>query len=77
MAKAIELMLEELHDNPRETNLKRCVIFGIVFVLLSKWNLSIDQVPYYPINGYSVAYDCAVTTSISFNRVISTNRHLA
>lgn len=68
ISKAIELMLEELHDNPRETNLMRCVDFGHSFCpLVEMESISKPGARMIP-HGYAVAYDCAVTTGISYNR---------
>lgn len=65
---AIQLMLEELHDNPRETNLKRCVDFGHSFCPLVEMQ-SLDQSEARTIpHGYAVAYDCLLTTIISHIR---------
>jgi 3-dehydroquinate synthetase len=68
MTDAIELMLEELHSNPRETNLKRCVDFGHSFCPLvemeSLKRKNSKSVPH----GYAVAYDCVLTATISRNR---------
>ena len=68
MMDSIELMLEELHSNPRETNLKRCVDFGHSFCPLvemeSLKRKNFKSVPH----GYAVAYDCVLTATISRNR---------
>lgn len=67
---SIELMLEELHDNPREDNLKRCVDYGHSFSPLvemeSLKRTGIRSLPH----GYAVAYDCVLTATISMNRGI-------
>jgi 2-epi-5-epi-valiolone synthase len=68
MMDSIELMLEELHSNPRENNLKRCVDFGHSFCPLvemeSLKRKNFKSVPH----GYAVAYDCVLTATISLNR---------
>jgi 2-epi-5-epi-valiolone synthase len=68
MSDAIELMLEELHLNPRETDLKRCVDFGHSFCPLvemeSLKRIGSRSIPH----GYAVAYDCVLTTALSRNR---------
>lgn len=65
---AIELMLEELHDNPRESNLKRCVDFGHSFCpLVEMESLKRSGSRAIP-HGFAVAYDCILTTALSFNR---------
>jgi 3-dehydroquinate synthase len=65
---SIELMLEELHDNPRETVLKRCVDFGHSFCPLVEMESikrpGIKTIPH----GYAVAYDCLLTSKISYIR---------
>ena len=65
---SIELMLEELHSNPRETELKRCVDFGHSFCPLvemeSLRRTGSRTIPH----GYAVAYDCILTTALSRNR---------
>jgi 3-dehydroquinate synthase len=68
LSDAIELMLEELHDNPRETNLRRCVDFGHSFCPLVEME-SLKRAGSRTIpHGYAVAYDCALTTALSRNR---------
>ena len=68
MMDSIELMLEELHSNPRETNLKRCVDFGHSFCpLVEMESLKRKNVKSVP-HGYAVAYDCILTATISRNR---------
>lgn len=70
ISSAIELMLEELHDNPRETNLKRCVDFGHSFCpLVEMESLIRSGVRTIP-HGYAVSYDCILTTTISYKRQI-------
>ena len=68
MSAAIELMLEELHSNPRETDLKRCVDFGHSFCPLVEME-SLNRIGSRTIpHGYAVAYDCVLTTALSRNR---------
>jgi len=68
MSAAIELMLEELHSNPRETDLKRCVDFGHSFCPLVEME-SLKRIGSRTIpHGYAVAYDCVLTTALSRNR---------
>lgn len=68
--KSIELMLEELHDNPRETNLKRCVDFGHSFCPLAEMESikrpGIKTIPH----GFAVAYDCLLTSIIANQRKV-------
>jgi len=65
---SIRLMLEELHDNPREENLMRCVDFGHSFSpLVEMESLQRSGVKSLP-HGYSVAYDCLLTSTISWRR---------
>ena len=70
IAESVQLMLEELHDNPREENLMRAVDFGHSFSPLvemeSLKNPSYRSLPH----GFAVAYDCALTTTISYLRGI-------
>lgn len=72
--KSIELMLEELHDNPREDNLKRCVDFGHSFgpmaEMVSLKRLGSRTLPH----GYAVAFDCVLTTAISLGRDLITGQ---
>jgi 3-dehydroquinate synthase len=65
---SIQLMLEELHDNPTETNLKRCVDFGHSFSpLVEMYSIEKDGVE--PIaHGIAVGNDCVITSIISKNR---------
>ena len=69
MTDAIELMLEELHSNPREKNLKRSVDFGHSFCplveMMSLQQKGVKSIPH----GYAVAYDSVLTTIISHNRL--------
>lgn len=75
MSDAIELMLEELHTNPRETELKRCVDFGHSFCPLVEME-SLKRVGSRTIpHGYAVAYDCVLTTAISRNRQVINVNH--
>lgn len=68
MSDAIELMLEELHSNPRETDLMRCVDFGHSFCpLVEMESLKRKGSRTIP-HGYAVAYDCVLTTALSRNR---------
>lgn len=65
---SIQLMLEELHENPREENLKRCVDFGHSFSpLVEMESISRKGVKSLP-HGYSVAFDCILTATISMKR---------
>jgi len=68
LALSIRLMLEELHNNPREDNLMRCVDFGHSFSPLVEMEsikrVGIKTIPH----GYSVAYDCLLTSAISCQR---------
>lgn len=67
---SIELMLEELHDNPREDNLKRCVDYGHSFSPLVEME-SLKRTGFRSLpHGYAVAYDCVLTATISMNRGI-------
>ncbi|MDB4794827.1 2-epi-5-epi-valiolone synthase, partial [bacterium] len=65
---SIQLMLEELHDNPNESNLKRCVDFGHSFSPLLEMesikNKNIDSIPH----GLAVGADSVITSIIAFNR---------
>ena len=65
---AVQLMLEELHENPTETNLMRCVDFGHSFSPLlemqSIQNDSYEDIPH----GMAVAVDCILTSIIAKNR---------
>lgn len=75
MSDAIELMLEELHSNPRETDLKRCVDFGHSFCpLVEMESLKRKGSKTIP-HGYAVAYDCVLTTAISRNRQMINHDH--
>ncbi|MDB2704836.1 sedoheptulose 7-phosphate cyclase [Gammaproteobacteria bacterium] len=65
---SVRLMLEELHDNPTETDLKRCVDFGHSFSpLVEMKSLEMKSVPSIP-HGIAVGADCLITSIISFNR---------
>ena len=67
---SIKLMLEELHDNPREDNLMRCVDFGHSFSPLVEME-SIKRVGFRSLpHGYAVAYDCILSSTISMMRGI-------
>jgi len=62
---AIHLMLEELHSNPREDQLMRCVDFGHTFSPLAEME-SIRNPQYRGLpHGYAVAYDCLLTSYLS------------
>ena len=65
---SVHLMLEELHDNPTETNLKRCVDFGHSFSpgleMASLTSDSLEAIPH----GIAVGADCVVTSIIANNR---------
>jgi 3-dehydroquinate synthetase len=65
---SIRLMLEELHDNPREDNLMRCVDYGHSFSPLVEMESlkrhSFKSLPH----GYAVAYDCVLTAAIANHR---------
>jgi 3-dehydroquinate synthetase len=65
---SIQLMLDELHDNPKEDNLKRCVDFGHSFSpLVEMESLKRSGIRSLP-HGYSVAYDCMLSSTISHYR---------
>lgn len=65
---AIQLMLEELHDNPKEDVLKRCVDFGHTFSPLVEME-SMRRSTERPLaHGFAVSYDCLLTTFISKRR---------
>lgn len=83
---SVQLMLEELHDNPTETNLMRCVDFGHNFSpLLEMQSVESDVYEDIP-HGMAVATDCILTAIISknrgelstsgFNRIIALGRAL-
>ena len=65
---AIELMLEELHENPEEMELKRCVDFGHTFSPLVEMesvnNKDLKTIPH----GNAVAFDCFLSCVISRRR---------
>ena len=68
LQKSIQLMLEELHENPMEENLKRCVDYGHSFSpLVEMESLKRPNSRSLP-HGYAVAYDCALTATISQQR---------
>lgn len=68
IALSIQLMLEELHDNPTETILKRCVDFGHSFSpLVEMYSIEKDGVEAIP-HGIAVGNDCAITAIISNKR---------
>ena len=75
MAEAIRLMLEELHENPTESNLMRCVDFGHSFCpLVEMESLRRNDVQNIP-HGFAVAYDCLLTTTISLKRNLISQDH--
>ena len=68
LKKSIKLMLEELHNNPKEKELKRCVDFGHSFCpLLEMEAIKRSEVKTLP-HGFVVIYDCLLTTTISLLR---------
>lgn len=68
LKKSIKLMLEELHNNPKEKELKRCVDFGHSFCpLLEMEAIKRSEVKTLP-HGFAVIYDCLLTTTISLLR---------
>lgn len=70
LVQSINLMLEELHENPRELNLKRCVDYGHSFSPLVEME-SISRRGYKSLShGYAVAYDCILSATIASNRGI-------
>ena len=65
---SILLMLEELHSNPREDNLMRCVDFGHSFSPLVEME-SLKRKGFRSLpHGFSVAFDCLLTSTISMKR---------
>jgi 3-dehydroquinate synthase len=67
---SVQLMLEELHENPTETNLKRCVDFGHSFSPLVEMR-SIKDTKFSEIpHGLAVGADCIITSIIARNRGI-------
>lgn len=65
---SVELMLEELHNNPREKELMRCVDYGHSFSpLVEMESISRMETGSLP-HGYSVAYDCLLSACIATNR---------
>jgi len=68
LSQSLKLMLEEIHENPEEDTLKRSVDFGHTFSPLvemeSVRNSSYRKLPH----GYSVAYDCLLSSVLSNNR---------
>ena len=65
LALCIKLMLEELHNNPREDNLMRCVDYGHSFSpLVEMESLKRAGVRSLP-HGFAVAHDCMLTATIS------------
>jgi 3-dehydroquinate synthase len=68
IALSVQLMLEELHSNPTETNLKRCVDFGHSFSpLVEMQSISLPNMAPIP-HGLAVGADCVITSIIGFNR---------
>lgn len=66
--KSILLMLEELHNNPKEKVLKRCVDFGHSFCpLVEMESIKRPDIKTLP-HGFVVLYDCLLTTTISLMR---------
>lgn len=73
---SVRLMLEELHENPTETNLMRCVDFGHSFSpLLEMQSIEIKTVKSIP-HGIAVGSDCIITSIISHNRGILSSKDL-
>ena len=67
---SLRLMLEEIHENPEELILKRCVDFGHTFSPLVEME-SVKNPKYRKLHhGFSVAFDCFFTSFISFSRGI-------
>ncbi|OUU24572.1 MAG: hypothetical protein CBB97_11510 [Candidatus Endolissoclinum sp. TMED37] len=65
---SIFLMLEELHDNPTESTLKRCVDFGHTFSpLVEMESLQNDFYKSIP-HGLAVGVDCIISCIISYKR---------
>tara|TARA_R110001583_G_scaffold111063_2_gene260129 strand:+ start:5225 stop:6349 length:1125 start_codon:yes stop_codon:yes gene_type:complete len=76
IALSIKLMLEELHDNPTETTLKRCVDFGHSFSpLVEMYSIEKDGVEVIP-HGIAVGNDCVITSIISNNRGFLSTKNL-
>ena len=68
LKKSIKLMLEELHNNPKEKELKRCVDFGHSFCpLVEMESIKRPEIKTLP-HGFVVIYDCLLTTTISLLR---------
>jgi 3-dehydroquinate synthase len=68
LSMCIRLMLEELHENPREDNLLRCVDYGHSFSpFVEMESLKRSGVRSLP-HGFAVAYDCILTATISWRR---------
>jgi 3-dehydroquinate synthetase len=66
--KSIRLMLEELHNNPKEEELKRCVDFGHSFCpLIEMESIRRPEIKALP-HGFVVVYDCLLTSTISLLR---------
>jgi 3-dehydroquinate synthetase len=65
---SILLMLDELHENPKETNLQRCVDFGHSFSpLIEMISISTQTAKAIP-HGYAVAFDCLFSSTLSYCR---------
>ena len=75
---SVSLMLEELHDNPREDNLMRSVDYGHSFSpLVEMESLKGHGFKSLP-HGYAVAYDCVLTAAIAHYRgLLSRNDYVA
>jgi len=70
LSQSIKLMLEELHENPREDNLMRCVDYGHSFSPFVEME-SVNRAGYKSLpHGYAVAYDCVLTATIASRRGI-------
>ena len=68
---SIKLMLEELHDNPTEENLKRCVDFGHTFSPLAEMkSIELYSSNFVP-HGFAVGADCIITSIIARNKGLS------
>jgi 3-dehydroquinate synthase len=73
---SIKLMLEELHDNPTESNLKRCVDFGHSFSpLVEMYSIEKDDVEEIP-HGIAVGNDSVITSIIAKNRGLLSQHNL-
>ena len=71
---SVKLMLEELHENPTETNLKRCVDFGHSFSpLVEMQSIRDDDYTDIP-HGLAVGADCVITSIIARNRKLLSHK---